>query len=358
MNDAAKDPSPIRIGLLWRSAQADRADALLGHVFDRLSELGVETERVVYSDDRIEETRRRLLGLDGVLVWVNPIQDGANRVVLDQLLRDVSASGVWVSAHPDVIAKLGTKEVLYHTRNLGWGSDVELYRSAEELAERLPHFLAAANRIVLKQARGNGGDGVWLVESLDASTRAAPSASSALRIQHALSREASFESTTLGEFLDRCSAYFAWSGAIVAQPYQTRLADGMIRCYFVQDRVAGFCHQWPAGLLDAAAAPDARRGTRSPMEGVDAAPYQALRAQAESDWVPAMQRILDLETHALPVIWDADFLYGPRDSTGQDTFVLCEINISCVWPFPPQATNALADAALACARAARRGVRS
>jgi len=74
--------------------------------------------------------------------------------------------------------------------------------------------------------------------------------------------------------------------------------------------------------------------------------------------VPAMQRILDLETDALPVIWDADFLYGPKDSTGQDTFVLCEINISCVWPFPPQATNALADAALACARAARRSVRS
>jgi hypothetical protein len=62
------------------------------------------------------------LQLDGVLVWINPIQDGANRASLDELLRDVSERGMWVSAHPDVIAKVGTKEVLYRTRGLGCGS--------------------------------------------------------------------------------------------------------------------------------------------------------------------------------------------------------------------------------------------
>ena len=94
------------------------------------------------------------------------------------------------------------------------------------------------------------------------------------------------------------------------------------------------------------------------MEGADAAPYQALRAVAESDWVPGMRHILGLESKALPVIWDADFLYGPKDTLGQDTYVLCEINVSCVWPYPPQATNALADAAVACVRAQRSGLRS
>lgn len=34
---------PIRLGLLWHSAQADRADTLLGYLFKRLTELGVET---------------------------------------------------------------------------------------------------------------------------------------------------------------------------------------------------------------------------------------------------------------------------------------------------------------------------
>ena len=52
--------------------------------------------------------------------------------------------------------------------------------------------------------------------------------------------------------------------------------------------------------------------------------------------------LLGLNSSSLPVIWDADFLYGPKDQSGNDTYVLCEINISCVWPFPPQATNAIA----------------
>ena len=37
---------------------------------------------------------------------------------------------------------------------------------------------------------------------------------------------------------------------------------------------------------------------------------------------------------SLPVLWDADFLYGPRTASGDDTYVLCEINVSSVIPFP------------------------
>ncbi len=92
--------------------------------------LPVVLEPVPYSDDAVSEVRAQLLSLDGVLVWVNPIQDGANRALLDRLLREVSAHGVWVSAHPDAILAMGTKEILYRTRDLGWGSDTGLYRSA------------------------------------------------------------------------------------------------------------------------------------------------------------------------------------------------------------------------------------
>jgi hypothetical protein len=47
--------------------------------------------------------------------------------------------------------------------------------------------------------------------------------------------------------------------------------------------------------------------------------------------------LLDIDAGSLPVIWDADFLYGPRDASGQDTYVLCEINVSSIFPFPEQA---------------------
>lgn len=333
-----------RLGILWRgergAAPSERATTVLGPVADALAELGVATERIVYADDAVDEVREQLRGVEGVLVWVNPIQDGANRAQLDSLLREASARGAWVSAHPDVIMKMGTKEVLFRTKALGWGTDTDLYSSPEELAERLPTRLAQVGQLVIKQARGNGGDGVWRVELVGSDN---------VRLQHALTRDATSEETTLRAFLDRCNEYFAWSGSVISQPFQARLQDGLIRCYFVQDRVAGFCHQWPTGLL---AAP-AQGRQRGPWEDADAPRYQRLRTSAESDWVPGMKDILGLQTESLPVIWDADFLYGPKDASGNDTYVLCEINISCVWPFPPHATTAIARAAAARVREAK-----
>ena len=47
------------------------------------------------------------------MVWVDPIVNGRDRTVLDGLLRDVADRGVFVSAHPDVILKMGTKDVLF-----------------------------------------------------------------------------------------------------------------------------------------------------------------------------------------------------------------------------------------------------
>ena len=89
------------------------------------------------------------------------------------------------------------------------------------------------------------------------------------------------------------------------------------------------------------------------MEDADTPKYGALRASAERDWLPRMKELLDLDTHALPVIWDADFLFGQRDATGADTYVLCEINVSAVWPYPTQASRKIADASIARIHASR-----
>jgi len=62
-----------------------------------------------------------------------------------------------------------------------------------------------------------------------------------------------------------------------------------------------------------------------------------VEGEAESDWVPALcaARSLDL----LPVIWDADFLHGDADG---EAYVLCEINVSSVFPFPDETLQPLA----------------
>jgi hypothetical protein len=72
-----------------------------------------------------------------------------------------------------------------------------------------------------------------------------------------------------------------------------------------------------------------------------------LREALEGEWLPAMQRITGVATDRLPLLWDADFLLGPRRADETDTYVLCEINASCVTPFPPAAVDKLAVAAVA-----------
>jgi uncharacterized protein DUF6815 len=80
------------------------------------------------------------------------------------------------------------------------------------------------------------------------------------------------------------------------------------------------------------------------MYGPNEPSFQALRRRIEADWLPAMQRLLAIPTSALPLLWDADFLFGPPAADGQDSYVLCEINVSCVIPFPKEAPAALAAA--------------
>ena len=87
---------------------------------------------MLFSEEAEEAVRARLLAVDGVLVWVDPLSSGKDRSRLDSLLRDVAARGIWVSAHPDVILKMGVKEVLYRTRKLSWSTDTDLYQSVDD----------------------------------------------------------------------------------------------------------------------------------------------------------------------------------------------------------------------------------
>ena len=164
------------------------------------------------------------------------------------------------------------------------------------------------------------------------------------------------EKLPLGEFLKRCEPYFAGNGKIIDQAYQPRLPEGMIRCYLVGNAVAGFGHQAinalcpaPAGAPPEAAPQPSPRLYHPPSMPA----YQSLKTQLEQEWVPAIQRLLDIETDRLPLLWDCDFLLGPKCASGEDTYVLCEINVSSVWPFPDSALPLLAQATLARMEGAR-----
>jgi len=338
-------PSAHRVAVVWRGDRQARDEARaetsrLKAIFAALDACGIAAEPCVWSEELTDEVRAQLPGVDGALVWVDPIStaDGARRGELDELLREVAARGVFVSAHPDVAGKMGVKAVLWRTRELGWGSDTHFYETPQAFAAAFPDRLAGGAR-VLKQNRGNGGIGVWKVEQAEAGE---------VRVQEAKGGSEA-RALPLAGFIAERAAEFAAGGGLVDQAFQPRHLEGMVRCYMSGDRVAGFGHQ----LVRALAAPqDGPAGPRLYSGPADPR-FQRLKALMERDWTPGLARLLAIDPDALPVIWDADFLLGPKTAQGDDSYVLCEINVSSVFPIPDEAPEALAETTLRRLAAAR-----
>ncbi|RVL90338.1 Cj0069 family protein [Sinorhizobium meliloti] len=332
-----------RVAVVWRGDRRtrDRATAQNNRyhrIFKELAAVGLAPEPAVFDEAFADEVLEQLLETAAALVWVNPLVDGKTREVLDPLLRKAAEAGVFVSAHPDVILKMGVKEVLYLTRQAGWGVDTRVYRTAAQFRDAAVPSLRGGGPRVFKRNRGNAGQGIWRVELLDG-----PPGNLIVRVLEARSGSRS-ETVLLNDFLARCDSYFEQGGCIIDQPYQPRLPDGMIRCYMSGGEVVGFGHQFIKALV----MPPAGTGPEQPgprvMHPASAGSFQALRTKMEDEWTPQMMSILDIGGSDLPIIWDADFLYGPRDASGNDTYVLCEINVSSVYAIPDEAPGAIARA--------------
>jgi len=123
----------------------------------------------------------------------------------------------------------------------------------------------------------------------------------------------------------------------------------MIRCYLVGDRVMGFGEQLVNALYPA---PPGARPEEAPRPGPrlyyppTRDDLQGLKVRLESTWLPELCASESLDVDDLPVIWDVDFLHGPGTDEDEADFVLCEINVSSVFPFPDQALQPLAGEVL------------
>jgi hypothetical protein len=342
---------PINIALVERGNPSGppRRNPRLEPVFAALEGLGVTAIAVLYSETIADQVRAQLLDCDGALVWVNPVTDGVDRTEFDALLRDVAAGGVWVSAHPDVILKMGVKAVLPRTKTLGWGSDAYCYDSIETFRNEFPTRVAVDGVRVLKPNRGNGSQGVLKVELTPPT--AFPNLDSLLTIVEARG-DVTETGVLFGDFLARFDDYLATGGLLIDQDLQRRVGEGLVRCYMCENEVVGFSEQFPRhdAAGHAAPAPFGMAADKTMHEQTEPR-FNGLRRSMETDWTPGLQALLDIQTSALPVLWDADFFYGPKSPNGENSFVLCEINSSCVIPFPHTAARRIAVAAIARASA-------
>ena len=349
-----------KLAVLWRGDRQARADATPANnrfyrVFEELASVGIHAEPAVYAEEMTDEVRAQLLQVDGVLVWVDPLSGGRNRVALDALLRDVSNQGVWVSAHPDVTLKMGVKEVLYRTKQLGWETD-----SSSPHRECVPRRIPTAPSIG-RTARSQAESWQWWTGRVKVEHATQPADGAPMVYILEARRGSVPETMALADFMRRCEAYFGPEGCIIDQPFQPRLPDGMIRCYMGADKVVGFGHQLIKALIapppEGPESETAQPGPRI-MHPASAPMFQALRLKMETEWTPEMMRILGVERDSLPIIWDADFLYGPRNESGADTYVLCEINVSSVFAIPDDAPAAIARLALARLQSSKTSLRA
>ena len=343
---AKTDSPPFKVAVVWRGDARARAEACpetsrFAAVFAALDRHGLAGEPAVWVEGQTDAFRAQLLATNAALVWVNPVAEdtGDVRAALDAVLRDMGAAGVLVSGHPDVIDRIGTKEVLVRTREMGWGTDAHLYASHAALAAEFPGRVAEGPW-VLKRSRGNGGIGVWKVER---------AAGPDVLVQEA--RDRTLRTVTLDAFLAERAADFGAGGTLVDQPFQARHLEGMVRCYVSGTRVAGFGAQHVTAL----APPEHGRAPPRLYSGPDDGRFQRLRGLMEAAWILEMAERLGLGPDDLPAVWDADFLLGPKDAAGEDTYVLWEINASSVYPIPDEAHDALATTTLRRLTEARAG---
>jgi hypothetical protein len=306
--------------------RADPSTSRFAQLFTALDAASIPAEPAVYQDEFANEVEAQLERARVVLVWHNPIEGGRTRQRLDDMLRRVAARGVFVSAHPDTILRMGTKDVLVEVRDLPFGSDSHRVASLEDLEAELPRRLAQGVR-VLKQHRGHSGIGVWRLEQLGPDHYS---------LRHA-QRGSQAEEGTFALVVERLSPYFAGGGHMIDQAFQRRLHEGMVRAYLVRDRVAGFGFQAVNALHPAQAGEPAPEPGPRLYSAADDCRFQFLRRRLEDEWVELLRERLGVTAAKLPVLWDADFMLGGEVSAEEPHYVLCEINVSSVAPYPESA---------------------
>ena len=225
---------------------------------------------------------------------------------------------------------------------MGWGCDTHRYESLADMRCELPARLARSDARVLKQYRGHSGDGIWRVEL--ASPAATVTGATLVCARHAR-RGAAEEIIPLDAFYGLCAPYFAalnGEGRMIDQVYQPRLPDGMVRCYLVHSRVEDFGHQAVVALHLNEAQTTPRYYHPSTMPE-----FERLKHMLETEWAPQAQRLLQIGSADLSALWECDFMFGPKNVAGEDSYVLCEINVSSVSPFPDSTVMPLARAVAA-----------
>lgn len=286
--------------------------------------LGWEADIIFYTHESRDTIRDHLIeNCDAYVSRINPGNLDDEAAYFD-MLREVEAAGVYGLPGPDQMIATGAKDSLTKLRGTRFAlDDTFAYYSLEELKEQFPRSLALGER-VLKQNRGSTGDGIWRVEAIDL-PEGADSVALDARVKCTEAVDNHVEEHLLGDFLDFCNKYIEGPGGMMLdQRFLPRIKEGEVRVLMLNDKPVNVVHKKPAEGADAFSA-TLFSGAKYTYEPPEDWP-QLLEPFVEE--LPLINEKLG-GYPSLPLIWTADFILdtGPD---GEDTYVLGELNCSCV----------------------------
>jgi hypothetical protein len=178
---------------------------------------------------------------------------------------------------------------------------------------------------VAKQNRGSTGEGIWRVEVIDPPSNGATSIELNSQVKCTEARDNHVELMPLGEFIDFCVQYLDGEGGMILDmPFLQRITEGEIRVFMLRNKVVNIVHKKPAESPDAFSA-TLFSGAKYSYESPEQWPTLV---DIVNKNIPVIQQRLG--NYDLPLIWTIDFILDTDEATGDDRYVLGEINASCV----------------------------
>ena len=307
-------------------------------IADSLIEVGFNVESVLYHPTNAKKIQTRLEKFAAVMSWVEPrdrVVRGEDSLNFDKVLTNLSNKGVLVSTHSEVILKIGTKKVLYSTREMDWGSDIELYPDYEDFEKRFMGSLAKSGVRVLKQYRDSSGNGIFKISRENSDN---------VSVTHVSGNEKRVLSND--EFFSDFKKFFENGGLLINQQWCDGIMNGMVRAFITGGKVSGFGYQEAVALTPRWDNPDEVRPTsRRFYFSEDCGMFQDLRKIMEEKWLPQLQKIHDISDDMMPLLWDIDlFINDANTINTEEKYTLCEMNVSGISPFPPSCAGFIAKA--------------
>lgn len=296
-------------------------------IVEAIKAAGWHSEVIYFHPDSAEEIFTRVSeNYDAYISRVNPGNiPGGEKGYFDLLTKLAEAGLVGMSTPYEMMA-YGAKDALVKLNDTDLvPSDTAAYYDVETFHNTFPTSLSYGER-VLKQNRGSTGEGIWRVQVEDKSLELVPGTplplDTKLKCTEAVDNHT--EIRELGEFMDFCDQYIIGdNGMLVDMRFMPRIVEGEIRILLVGPDPVFVVHKKPAAGGDNFSA-TLFSGAKYTYDKPEA--WQEL-----IDMFAAARPVIaeKLGGDNIPLIWTADFMLADGEN-GEDTYVLGEINCSCV----------------------------